>query len=71
LHHLIIKFFQAFYHLLSQEFFGYTTTTLSLNNSDIEIILSPDATVDLMGNLKFKVADRADVLRFYPLVLKE
>ncbi len=48
-----------------------TTKTLSLKNSDIEIILSPDAIVDLMGNLKFKVADRADVLRFYPLVLKE
>ncbi len=43
--------------------------TISLQNSDTEIILSQNAMVDLMGYLKFKVADRADVLRFFPLIL--
>lgn len=47
----------------------YTSKILSLKNSDSEITLHPDATIDLMGRLKFKVADREDVLRFYPVVL--
>ncbi len=40
--------------------------TIKLNNKDRT--LSLDSTVDIMGDLKFKVAD-SDTLRFYPMVL--
>ncbi|MDJ1423710.1 MAG: S-layer protein domain-containing protein [Candidatus Methanoperedens sp.] len=46
------------------------TRTLSLKNTDTEISLTRDSTVDLMGNLKFKVADSND-LRFYPMVIRD
>jgi len=40
---------------------------IQLNNTDNSVTLSKDSTVDLMGELKFKVADN-DVVRFYPKV---
>jgi S-layer protein (TIGR01567 family) len=43
--------------------------SLMLKNTDSSVSLSTDSIVDLMGNLKFKVADRADTLRFVPVVL--
>jgi S-layer protein (TIGR01567 family) len=43
---------------------------LVLTNSNTEINLIQNAIVNLMGDLKFKVADRADVLRFYPTALR-
>lgn len=36
--------------------------------NDGVISLSPDSVIDLMGNMKFKVADDDSVLRFYPFV---
>ncbi len=42
---------------------------ITMYNDDNSISLTRDTTVNLMGDLKFKVADRADVLRFYPTVL--
>jgi S-layer protein (TIGR01567 family) len=45
-----------------------TTTPLTLKNSDSTITLSQDSTVDIMGNMKFKVADSSD-LRYYPFVM--
>ncbi len=45
-----------------------TGKRLVLNNTDSTVSLSQDATVDIMGNIKFKVADKAGVLRFYPKV---
>lgn len=36
--------------------------------STTSITLCQDGTIDLMGALKFRVADRADVLRFYPFI---
>ncbi|MCZ7362832.1 MAG: S-layer protein domain-containing protein, partial [Candidatus Methanoperedens sp.] len=42
--------------------------TISLNNSDSMISLSRDTTVDLIGNIKFKVADN-ETLRFIPLAV--
>lgn len=59
----------------SSDTYGVFTVTsvlgkeLVLMNSNTEINLIQNAIVNLMGNLKFKVADRADVLRFYPTVL--
>jgi S-layer protein (TIGR01567 family) len=41
--------------------------TLSLKNSDTDVSLTQDSTQDLMGNMKFRVADNA-TLRFYPKV---
>ena len=35
--------------------------------SDVDVTLNKDTTIDLMGSMKFKVADN-DVLRFYPMV---
>lgn len=43
---------------------------LVLKNSNTEINLIQNAIVNLMGDLKFKVADRGDVLRFYPTVIQ-
>jgi PGF-CTERM protein len=45
-----------------------TGKSLSLNNTDSTLSLTQDSTVDIMGNMKFKVADQAGVLRFYPMV---
>lgn len=42
-------------------------TTLKLHNEDTSISLSKDATTDIMGEMKFKVAD-SDTVRFYPKV---
>ncbi len=44
-------------------------TTLKLWNEDSSISLSKDATTDIMGNVKFKVAD-SDTARFYPVVTR-
>ena len=44
-----------------------TTTPLTLKNSDSTMTLSQDSTVDIMGNMKFKVAD-STTLRYYPFV---
>jgi S-layer protein (TIGR01567 family) len=41
--------------------------TLSLKNTDTDVSLTQDSTQDLMGNMKFLVADNA-TLRFYPKV---
>ncbi|SNQ60198.1 hypothetical protein MNV_170001 [Candidatus Methanoperedens nitroreducens] len=41
--------------------------TLSLKNTDTDVSLTKDSTQDLMGNMKFQVAD-SDILRFYPKV---
>ncbi len=43
--------------------------TLSLKNTDTDVSLTKDSTQDLMGNMKFRVAD-SDTLRFYPMVLR-
>jgi PGF-CTERM protein len=43
------------------------TRSLSLKNSDTDVSLTQDSTQDLMGNMKFRVADN-DTLRFYPKV---
>ncbi len=40
--------------------------TLTLRNSDVSVALSPDATINLMGNIKFKVIDNSTYLKFYP-----
>jgi S-layer protein (TIGR01567 family) len=40
---------------------------ISLKNSDTDVSLTRDSTQDLMGNMKFRVAD-SPVLRFYPKV---
>lgn len=39
---------------------------ISMNNTD-PISLSGDSTIDIMGKMKFKVAD-SDILRFYPMI---
>lgn len=39
-------------------------------NTDVPVILSKGSTVDIMGNLKFKIADDPNFLRFCPLVLR-
>lgn len=44
---------------------------LVLTNKDKPIVLPKDSTVDIMGNLKFKVADDPNFLRFHPVVLRE
>ncbi len=44
---------------------------LELRNSDSEVTLSQDSTVDLMGNMRFVVADREDLLRFIPVIVVE
>ncbi|MCG2759266.1 MAG: hypothetical protein L6263_12660 [Desulfobacteraceae bacterium] len=44
---------------------------VKLKNVDTVITLSSDSVVDIMGNLKFRVADNASVLRFYPFVTYE
>ena len=41
---------------------------ISLNNTDTSMTLSQDSTVDIMGSMKFRVADKANILRFYPMV---
>ncbi len=38
---------------------------IQLKNTDTSVTLSRDSTVDLMGSMKFRVAD-SDTLRFYP-----
>jgi len=40
---------------------------ITLENKDTAVTLDQDSTVDIFGNLKFKVAD-SDTLRFYPMV---
>ncbi|MDO8726620.1 MAG: S-layer protein domain-containing protein [Candidatus Methanoperedens sp.] len=42
--------------------------TIKLRNTDSSVSLSQNSVVDVMGNLKFIVADNASVLRFYPMV---
>jgi S-layer protein (TIGR01567 family) len=44
--------------------------TLTLKNDDTALTLSRDSTQDLMGNMKFRVADN-DTLRFYPMVVRD
>ncbi|VVB89104.1 S-layer protein [uncultured archaeon] len=44
-----------------------TKHSLSLKNTDTDVSLTQDSTQDLMGNMKFLVADNA-TLRFYPKV---
>ncbi len=44
--------------------------TLDLKNTDTAVSLARDSTIDLMGNLKFRVAD-SDTLRFYPSVVHD
>ncbi len=43
---------------------------LELRNTGTPVTLSRDSTVDLMGNLMFKIADRDDILRFMPVTLR-
>ena len=43
---------------------------IKLRNTDSSINLSQNSVVDLMGNMKFSVADNASVLRFYPIVIR-
>jgi S-layer protein (TIGR01567 family) len=44
--------------------------TLALKNSDTTVSLIRDTSIDLMGNLKFKVAD-SNWLRFYPMIIRD
>ncbi len=44
-----------------------TARTLSVSNSESSVTLSRDSTVNLMGDMNFRVAD-SDTLRFYPMV---
>ena len=44
-----------------------TDSPLELKNSETTMTLSIDSTVDIMGNMKFKVAD-SSTTRFYPMV---
>ncbi len=44
-----------------------TGKRMVLRNTDSRISLSQGSTVNLMGNLRFKVADKTDVLRFMPI----
>lgn len=44
-----------------------STDPLTLKNSDTSMTLSRDSTVDVMGGIKFRVAD-SDTLRYYPMV---
>ncbi|MCZ7362125.1 MAG: S-layer protein domain-containing protein, partial [Candidatus Methanoperedens sp.] len=43
-----------------------TGRTLSLRNSNASMTLAPNATVDLIGHIKFKVIDNSTYLKFYP-----
>ncbi len=56
------------YGIFRDAIINQTAHSLSLKNSDTEITLSPNTIVNLMGKLKFIVADKLDVLRFYPLI---
>ncbi|MCZ7380253.1 MAG: S-layer protein domain-containing protein, partial [Candidatus Methanoperedens sp.] len=47
---------------------GSSLGTIVLWNEDNSISLSTDATIDIGGNMKFKVADNSSYLRFYPMV---
>ncbi len=47
-----------------------TNKILKLKNSDSTLTLSKDTSVDIMGKMKFKVADN-NVLRFYPVVIRD
>ncbi|MCZ7369329.1 MAG: S-layer protein domain-containing protein, partial [Candidatus Methanoperedens sp.] len=42
--------------------------TLVLKNKDKSVDLTQDGTVDIMGEMKFRVADSATDLRYYPVV---
>jgi len=42
--------------------------TLSMSNTNKTITLSPDATINLMGNIKFKVDKNTTSLKFYPAI---
>lgn len=44
-------------------------SNIILKNKE-DIILSPSQIVDVMGDLKFKVADDSNFLRFYPMISK-
>lgn len=48
-----------------------TNNFIELKNKDNSLELTQGGTVDIMGNLKFKVADDPNFLRFYPVVLRE
>ena len=48
------------------EITGKTATTIVMENAN-SITLSKSSTVDIMGDIKFRVAD-ADIIRFYPMV---
>ncbi|MGB8218187.1 MAG: S-layer protein domain-containing protein, partial [Candidatus Methanoperedens sp.] len=43
-------------------------TNIVLYNKDRTITLSQDGTIDIMGEMKFHVADDASNLRYYPMV---
>ncbi|MFZ2410594.1 MAG: S-layer protein domain-containing protein [Candidatus Methanoperedens sp.] len=45
------------------------STTIELKNKDKSMDLTQDATVDIMGDMKFKVADSSTDLRYYPMVV--
>ncbi len=42
--------------------------SISLRNSDTSLTLSPNATINLMGNMNFKVIDDPAFLKFYPAI---
>ena len=44
--------------------------TLVQKNKGKSLDLTQDGTVDIMGEMKFKVADNATTLRFYPMILR-
>ncbi|MCZ7369119.1 MAG: S-layer protein domain-containing protein, partial [Candidatus Methanoperedens sp.] len=44
--------------------------TLILKNKDKSVDLTQDGTVDIMGDMKFRVADSATDLRYYPMVVR-
>ncbi len=43
-----------------------SSRTLSLMNSETPVTLSPNSTIDLIGNIKFKVINDSEYLKFYP-----
>jgi len=44
---------------------------VEMKNVDSSITLSAGSVVDIMGKLKFRIADNASILRFYPFVTYE
>ncbi|MDP3105023.1 MAG: S-layer protein domain-containing protein [Candidatus Methanoperedens sp.] len=45
-----------------------TSGKLELTNSESTTTLSSDSTIDVFGNVKLRVADDSDALRYYPFV---